>query len=101
LYAMYFDLERIAQLCIALFLGGFYYFIVIARLKSIVGLLTLSVIWLAGFVLLRDVLVQFVLIYNDGIYPLSMEQYIILGQDIFLALLVFSIGQLKFANDES
>jgi len=98
---MYFDIERIAQLSIALFLGSFYYFIVISRLRSIVWLLVLSVTWLAGFVLMRDVLMQFVLILNDGIYPLSMEKYIILGQDIFLALLIFSIGQLKFANDES
>jgi len=98
---MYFDIERIIQLGIALSAGSFYYFILIPRLRSMGWLLVLSVIWLAGFIFLRDALMQLVLTVNDGIYPLSMERYIILGQDIFLALLVFSIGQLKFVNDES
>lgn len=98
---MYFDIERFTQLSTALLLGCFYYFILIAKLRSIIWLLSLSVIWLAGFILMRDTLVELVLMFNDGVYPFSVEQYIILGQDIFLALLIFSIGQLKFANDAS
>ena len=98
---MYFDIDRVLQLLTALLVGSFYYFILIPKLKSIVVLLVLAVVWLSGFILLRDVFMQLVLALNDGIYPLSFEQYIILGQDIFLALLIFTIGQLKFANDES
>lgn len=98
---MYFDVERIMQLSVALLVGSFYYFILIPRLKNIAWLLFLIFIWLAGFILIRDVLMSAVLMLNDGIYPFSMEQYIILGQDIVLALLIFSIGQLKFVNDES
>jgi len=98
---MYFDIERAEQLLTALFIGGIYYFILISRLKSIMGLLVLAVIWIAGFILMRDSFTQLVLILNNGIYPLSFEQYIIVGQDIFLALLIFTVGQLKFANDES
>jgi len=97
---VYFDIERILQLSTALLVGCFYYFLLIPRLKRIGWLLLLIFMWLAGFILLRDALVELVLLLNDGIYPLSMEQYIVLGQDIFLALLIFSIGQLKFVNDE-
>jgi len=98
---MYFDIDRVLQLLTALLVGSFYYFILIPKLKSIVVLLVLAVVWLSGFILLRDVFMQLVLALNDGIYPLSFEQYIIVGQDIFLALLVFTIGQLKHVNDES
>ena len=98
---MYFDIERAEQLLTALFIGGFYYFILISRLKSITWLLVLSVVWIAGFILMRDIFSQLVLMFNNGIYPLSFEQYIIIGQDIFLALLIFTVGQLKFSNDES
>lgn len=97
---MYIDVERVSQLLIALVSGSIYYFIIIARLRSVSGLLLLIVIWLAGFILMRELVQEFVLLLNNGIYPLSMEQYIILGQDICLALLVFTIGQLKFVNDE-
>lgn len=98
---MYFDIERAEQLITALLIGGFYYVVLIDRLKSLAGLLALIIIWLAGFVLMRDVFMQLVLMLNDDIYPLSFEKYIIIGKDIFLALLIFTIGQLKFANDES
>ena len=98
---MYFDIERAAQLLIALAIGGFYYVVLISRLRSIAGLLILIVMWLAGFILMRDAFIQLILIFNDAIYPLSFEKYIIVGKDIFLALLIFTIGQLKFANDES
>jgi len=98
---MYFDIDRVLQLLTALLVGSFYYFILIPKLKSIAVLLLLVVIWLSGFILLRDVFMQLVLMLNDGIYPLSFEQYIIVGQDIFLALLVFTIGQLKHVNDAS
>ena len=98
---MYFDIESAVQLLTALFIGGFYYFVLISRLKSITWLLVLAVVWIAGFILMRDMFTQLVLILNDGIYPLSFEQYIIVGQDIFLALLIFTVGRIKFANDES
>ena len=97
---MYFDIERAEQLLTALLIGGLYYFVLISRLKSITWLLVLAVVWIAGFILMRDIFTQLVLLWNDGIYPLSFEQYIIVGQDIFLALLIFTVGQLKFANDE-
>jgi len=98
---MYFDIERLIQLSTALVVGSFYYFVLIPKLKSMKWLIALVITWLAGFILIRELLVEMVLIVNDGIYPLSAEQYILLGQDIFLALLIFSIGQLKFANDLS
>jgi len=98
---MYFDIERFSQLLTAFVIGSFYYFILIPKLKSIAVLLGLMVMWLAGFMLMRDVFVQLVLMFNDGIYPFSFERYIIVGQDIFLALLIFTTGQLKFVNDES
>jgi len=98
---MYFDIDRVLQLLTALLVGSFYYFILIPKLKSIAALLLLAVVWLSGFILLRDVFMQLVLTLNDGIYPLSFEQYIIVGQDVFLALLVFTIGQLKQVNDAS
>ena len=98
---MYFDVERIAQLTAALLAGSVYYFILIPKLKNIAVLLILIVLWIAGFILMRDLFSQLVLMLNNGIYPLSFERYIILGQDVFVALLIFTIGQLKFANDES
>ena len=98
---MYFDIDRAEQLLTALFIGGFYYFVLISRLKSITWLLVLAVVWITGFILMRDIFTQLILILNNGIYPLSFEKYIIIGQDIFLALLIFTVGQLKFANDES
>ncbi|MCK4742405.1 MAG: hypothetical protein KAT25_01155 [Sulfuriflexus sp.] len=98
---MYFDVERAMQLLTALLVGGFYYFVLIPRLKNITWLLVLTVVWIAGFILMRDTFTQLILILNDGIYPLSFEQYIIVGQDAFLALLIFTVGQLKFVNDES
>jgi len=98
---MYFDIDRALQLLTALLIGSFYYFVLIPKLKSIAVLLLLAVVWLSGFILLRDVFMQLVLTMNDGIYPLSFEQYIIVGQDVFLALLVFTIGQLKQVNDAS
>lgn len=98
---MYFDIERAEQLLTALLIGGLYYFVLISRLKSITWLLVLAVSWIAGFILMRDIFTQLILMLNNGIYPLSFEQYIIVGQDIFLALLIFTVGQLKFANDES
>jgi len=101
LAAMYFDIERFAQLSTAFIIGSFYYFILIPRLKNLAVLLVLMVMWVAGFILMRDVFTQLVLIFNDGIYPFRFERYIIVGQDVFLALLIFTTGQLKFANDES
>ena len=98
---MYVDLERLEQLLIALILGGCYYFILIYKLKNITALIFLMILWIAGFILMRDIFSQLVLMFNNGIYPLSFEQYIIIGQDIFLALLIFTVGQLKFSNDES
>jgi len=98
---MYVDIERLLQLLIALIAGSFYYFILIPRIKNIIVLLVLMVMWVAGFILMRDVFVQLVLRLNNDVYPLSFEQYIILGQDVFLALLIFTVGQLKFSNDES
>ena len=95
------DIERLSQLLIALIVGSVYYFILIPRLKNLIVLLVLIVMWVAGFILMRDVFVQLVLMLNNNVYPLSFEQFIILGQDVFLALLIFTIGQLKFSNDES
>lgn len=98
---MFIDVERLMQLLIALLMGCIYYFFIISKLKQISVLLLLIVVWLAGFMLFRDGFMALILALNNGIYPLSLERHVILGQDIFLSLLIFSIGQLKFANDAS